>query len=188
MGNSSKETAKERLSELIERYNNTLRGKDHKDISEETIRTWLNELLAIFGWDVQNTAQVLQERVLNNQQVKKLREISSTHKKPDYTLMNGTNIKSFLDAKSLDVNIFASKETAFQIRSYGWSIGAPFSIVTNFEQLAIYDCSVMPNVSDGADYARIHFFEVNQYIDVFETLRAYLCRDNVIEGNIKFRQ
>ena len=70
MGNPSKETAKSKLSELIERYNNTLRGKDHKDISEETIRTWLNELLAIFGWDIQNTAQVLQERVLSSQQVK----------------------------------------------------------------------------------------------------------------------
>ncbi|MGN0606662.1 MAG: hypothetical protein ACI4JM_09095 [Oscillospiraceae bacterium] len=50
MGNSYKETVRAKLSELIERYNNTLRGKDHKDISEETIRTWLNELLAIFGW------------------------------------------------------------------------------------------------------------------------------------------
>lgn len=59
MGNPSKETAKSKLSKLIKRYNNTLRGKDHKDISEETIRTWLNELLDIFGWDVQNTAQVL---------------------------------------------------------------------------------------------------------------------------------
>ena len=58
MNNSTKETARVKLSELIERYNYTLRGKDHKDISEETIRTWLNELLAIFGWDVQNTAQV----------------------------------------------------------------------------------------------------------------------------------
>lgn len=119
MGNSNKEAARAKLCDLIERYNNTLRGKDHKDISEETIRTWLNELLAIFGWDVQNTAQVLQERVLSGQQVKKLREISSTYKKPDYTLMNGTNIKTFLDAKSLGVNIFTSKETAFQIRSYG---------------------------------------------------------------------
>ena len=92
---------KRKLSNLIDKYNATLRGKSHTDISEETIRTWLNELLAIFGWDVQNTAQVLQERVLNKQQVKKLKEISSTHKKPDYILMNGTNIKSFLDAKSL---------------------------------------------------------------------------------------
>ena len=69
---------KRKLSNLIEKYNVTLRGKSHKDVSEETIRTWINEFLLIFGWDVQDTAQVLQERVLNNQQVKKLREISST--------------------------------------------------------------------------------------------------------------
>ena len=90
MGSSNKDLAKSKLSNLIERYNSTLRGKDHKDISEETIRTWLNELLSIFGWDVQNTSQVLQEHVLSSQQLEKLNQIKSTHKKPDYTLMNGT--------------------------------------------------------------------------------------------------
>ena len=101
MNNINKERARTNLSELIERYNNTLRGKNRKNTTEETIRSWLNEFLAIFGWDVQNTDHVLQERVLSGGQVKKLHEISSTHKKPDYTLMNGANIKSFLDAKEL---------------------------------------------------------------------------------------
>lgn len=88
MGNSIKETVKSNLSDLIQKYNNTIRDSNHKDISEETIRTWLNELLSIFGWDVQNTSQVLQERILGKQQIDKLNQISSTHKKPDYTLLN----------------------------------------------------------------------------------------------------
>lgn len=41
---------KRKLSNLIEKYNVTLRGKSHKDVSEETIRTWINEFLLIFGW------------------------------------------------------------------------------------------------------------------------------------------
>lgn len=184
MGNSSKETAREKLSELIERYNNTLRGKDHKDISEETIRTWLNELLAIFGWDVQNTAQVLQERVLSGQQVKKLREISSTHKKPDYTLMNGTNIKSFLDAKSLDVNIFTSKETAFQIRSYGWSAQSPCAFVSNFEQFVIYDTRFVPSPDQSADMGTKQY-SIDEYLENFDTLYEHLWHDNICSNHLE---
>ena len=56
----SKDDIKQLLADLIDRYNSTLRTKNHKDISEETIRTWLNEFLGLFGWDVQNTNQDLQ--------------------------------------------------------------------------------------------------------------------------------
>ena len=64
MNEQIKNAAKERLSNLINRYNTTTRLVDHKNVSEETIRTWLNEFLSIFGWDVQNTNQVLQEYTL----------------------------------------------------------------------------------------------------------------------------
>ncbi len=184
MGNSNKEVAREKLSKLIERYNKTLRGKDHKDISEETIRTWLNEFLAVFGWDVQNTAQVLQERVLSGHQVKKLQEISSTHKKPDYTLMNGTNIKSFLDAKSLDFNIFTSKETAFQIRSYGWSAQSPCAFVSNFEQLVIYDTCFMPSPEQSAAMGTKQY-SIDEYITNFDILYEHLWRDNICTNHLE---
>lgn len=92
-----KNSAKERLAELIQRYNTTTRGVEHSNVSEETIRTWLNEFLRIFGWDVQNTTQVLQEHVLRGIQYQRLQEINSPHRRPDYTLLNGTNIKTFLD-------------------------------------------------------------------------------------------
>ena len=87
--------AKERLANLI-----------------QTIRTWLNEFLMIFGWDVQNTTQVLQEHVLRGIQYQRLQEIHSPHRRPDYTLLNGTNIKTFVDAKSLDVDVFTDNEAA----------------------------------------------------------------------------
>ncbi|WP_295093987.1 N-6 DNA methylase [Ruminococcus sp.] len=185
MSISNKKVAKAKLSELIDRYNSTLRGINRNDISEETIRTWLNELLAIFGWDVQNTSQVLQERVLSGQQAKKLREISSTHKKPDYTLMNGTNIKTFLDAKSLDVNIFTSKETAFQIRSYGWSAQSPCAFVSNFEQFVIYDTRFIPSPEQKADMGTVQY-SIDEYIDNFDTLYDHLYHDNICSNHLEY--
>ena len=178
--------SKEGLIKLVRKYELAKSSGQLKNSSEATMRAWIDELLSVFGWDVKNTHQILTEHTLGRNEKERLREIGSTNTRPDYTLVNGKVMLTFVDAKSLSVNIENDKDVAFQIRSYGWSIAAPFSIVTNFEQLAIYDCSVMPNVSDEADYARIHFFKVDQYIDVFETLQAYLCRNNVIEGNIQF--
>ena len=101
------------------------------------------------------------------------------------SLVNGRVKFAFVDAKSLSVNIENDKSAAFQIRSYGWSIGAPFSIVTNFEQLAIYDCSVMPDIEDDANYARLYLLTYDQYEEKSETLEAFLSRSNVINGNVK---
>ena len=141
-------------------------------------------MLAIFGWDVQNTAHVLQELVLSGQQVNKLREISSTHKKPDYTLMNGANIKSFLDAKSLDVNIFTSKETAFQIRSYGWSAQSPCAFVSNFEQFVIYDTRFVPSPDQSADMGTKQY-SIDEYIENFDTIYEHLWHDNICSNHLE---
>lgn len=177
---------KEQLEQLVQKYSNAKAWGQLQNASEATMRTWIDELLFVFGWDVKNTQQVLTEHSLGRDEKEKLRDIGSTNTRPDYTLVNGSVPLTFVDAKSLAVSISTDKDAAFQIRSYGWSVGAPFSIVTNFEQFAIYDCSAMPNILDDADYARIHLFEYTQYVEMFDTLKAYLSRENVIEGNIKF--
>ncbi|MGN0222348.1 MAG: Eco57I restriction-modification methylase domain-containing protein [Prevotella sp.] len=177
---------KDKLIDLVRRYQAAKFAGQLENSSEATIRTWIDEFLSVFGWDVQNTQQVLTEHTLGRSEKEKLRDIGSTNTRPDYTLVNGSVMLTFVDAKSLNVNIETDKDAAFQIRSYGWSIGAPFSIVTNFEQLAIYDCSVMPDVFDEADYARIHFYEHSQFVEMYDTLKVYLSRENIIGSNIKF--
>lgn len=172
------------LKNLIEKYNNTIRYKDKKSISEETIRTWINDFLYIFGWDVQDTTHVLQERVLKDQKIKNnLKSINSTHSKPDYTFIYGNNIKTFLDAKSLDVNIFTDKDAAFQIRSYGWSAGIPCSFITNFEQFCIFDTRLRPTINASAKTGVIQL-TVDQYIEWFDCLYEHLSYAEIINGNL----
>ena len=68
---------KQRLTELIGQYNQ-FKQQGRLDLtSEETIRTWLNELLTIFGWDVRDTSQILQEKVLSKAEKERLIEIGS---------------------------------------------------------------------------------------------------------------
>ncbi len=171
------------LQALIVRYQKAKDNGQLQNASEATMRTWIDELLSLFGWDVQNTQQVLTEHTLNSTERARLREIGSTNIRPDYTLVNGRVKLAFVDAKSLDVNLENDKSAAFQIRSYGWSIGASFSVVTNFEQLSIYDCSVMPDVNDDVRSARLHLLRYDQYEEKAGVLESFLGRNNLISGN-----
>lgn len=179
---------KDKLKELMNRFQEAKRQGKLKGSSEATVRTWVDELLHVFGWNVQNTHQVLTERSLGLHEKKKLKEIGSTNTRPDYTLVNGTVAIAFLDAKNLSVNIDTDKGAAFQIRSYGWSIGASFSILTNMEQIAIYDCTVMPHVDDDACVARHFLISSDEYVSKYDTLRLFLSRDCVLADKARFVQ
>ena len=179
-------TRKEQLQDLVEKYQEATNKGQLLNASEATMRAWIDDLLTVFGWDVRNTNQVLTEHSLSKEEKNKLKEIGSNNTRPDYTLVNGNIMLAFVDAKGLKVNIENNKEVAFQIRSYGWSIGAPFSIVTNFKELAIYDCSSTPDVNDSAHHAIIRYLTYNQFVDNFDFLDSVLYRANVISNNIKF--
>ena len=179
-------TRKEQLQDLVEKYQEATNTGQLLNASEATMRAWIDDLLTVFGWDVRNTNQVLTEHSLSKEEKNKLKEIGSNNTRPDYTLVNGNIMLAFVDAKGLKVNIENNKEVAFQIRSYGWSIGAPFSIVTNFKELAIYDCSPTPDVNDSAHHAIIRYLTYNQFVDNFDFLDSVLYRANVISNNIKF--
>lgn len=81
--------SKNKFSSLVERF---LAARDNgllQNASEETVRMWINDMLEVFGWDVNNTRQVMQERTLKRSEREKLHGIGSSYVKPDYTLMNG---------------------------------------------------------------------------------------------------
>ncbi len=177
---------KESLKVLVGRYQTAKAKGQLRNASEATMRTWIDELLSVFGWYVQNTLQVLTEHALGSEERSRLHDIGSTNTRPDYTLVNGNVTLSFVDAKSLAVNIENDKDVAFQIRSYGWSAGVAFSFVTNFEQFAIYDCSEMPRIYEEASFARHDFFTCDQFVEKFDVLQAFLSRDNIIGGNVTF--
>lgn len=155
--------------------------------SEETTRTWINQMLAVFGWDVRNTNHVLQEVPLEITERAALNEIGSTNTRPDYTLMNGRVRLFFLDAKKRTVNIKDDNSVAFQIRSYGWSIGASYSVVTNMDELAIYDCTAMPRHTDNADFARVVYMKTENYMDNFDRLNSFLGREETISNSHRVR-
>lgn len=175
---------KEQLANLVDRYQSFKREGRLNLSSEETIRTWINELLSIFGWDVMDTSQVLQEKVLSTEEKKRIEEIGSTSTRPDYTFKLNNQKLTFLDAKAVSVNIETSNTSAFQIKSYGWSILAPCAFLTNFEELAIYDCTYIPNQEQSANLGRT-YLKIEEYVESFEILENHLLKTNIINGNLE---
>lgn len=106
-----------KLALLIKKYYEYRNAEPVNEMSEETTRVWINDMLAIFGWDVHDVSEVVQEQMVSDEQKNKLGNIDSKHSKPDYTLVNGKIVKTYLDAKKRDIDIFKNKEAAFQIRS-----------------------------------------------------------------------
>jgi len=157
--------AKELLKVFIEEYEN---HKDSlKDASEQTMRTWIDRFLSIFDWNCQDINQVQQEKMVSREERERLKQIGSTHSKPDYTLKNGRVRVNFLDAKDLQDNLKESQEIAFQARSYGWSAGMECSIVTNIEELVFYGCSKEPRPDDFVDAERL-YFKFDEYLENFD--------------------
>ncbi len=177
------EYRKRLFAQFIYRFKANCQNESFLNSSEETIRTWINEMLGIFGWNVQDTNQVLQESTLNKEQRIKLLSIGSHNVRPDYTFVNGKVKIAFLDAKSLSVDIYNDKEVAFQIKSYGWSIGADYSIVTNVKEFAVYDCTNIPNINDESSFGRLYYIGIDDFASRFDVFDEFLFRENVINHN-----
>lgn len=174
---------KEILQGLIEKYQ-LFKEQGRLDLSsEETMRTWINELLAIFNWDVRDTSQILQEKVLSKEEKERLVEIGSNYTRPDYTFKRGNEKLTFLDAKGTYVNLETDIDAAFQIKSYGWSIIAPCAFITNFEEFVIYDCTYIPAQGQPANFGRI-YLKIDDYIENFEVLENHLLKSNILNGKL----
>lgn len=173
----------QRLRELIDEYRN-FKSTGRLDLtSEETIRTWLNGFLEIFHWDVRDTSQILQEKVLSTEEKERLSEIESQNIRPDYTFKIAKQKLTFLDAKGISINIENDADAAFQIKSYGWSISAPCAFLSNFEEFAIYDCTYVPERSQNPNLGRI-YLTIDNYLENFEILDDRLLRENVYGGKL----
>jgi type I restriction-modification system DNA methylase subunit len=177
------ELRKQALTELIEKYNQFKKQGKLDLTSEETIRTWLNELLAIFDWDVKDTSQILQEKVLSKAEKEKLKSIGSTNTRPDYTFKLAKQKLTFLDAKDITVKISTDVNAAFQIKSYGWSILAPCAFISNFEEFAIYDCTYTPKQGQDPNLGRV-YLKLDDYIANYDVLETHLLKENIYGGTL----
>lgn len=183
------ETRKQQLQTLVEQY---IRERDQyvrstSTYNETQLRVdFLDPLLEILGWDVKNVRGVPQYRrevILEDTVEIEDDEVELTRKKPDYALRLDTERKLFVEAKKPRVRIEQDRQTAFQVRRYGWNARLPIAVLSNFDKLIIYDCIPRPHHTDDPGVGRLKVYDHTEYVAVFDELYERLSRDAVYSGH-----
>ncbi len=140
----------------------------------------IDPLFEALGWDVRNKAMIAPQyrEIVPEDSL----DVEGQQKSPDYTFRVGTLPKFYAEAKKCGVNIGADPACAFQLRRYGWSAKMALSILTDFEELAVYDCTARPRPSDKASNARIQYFRYDEYPDRWRELWDVFSREAVWSG------
>src|SRR6266487_888331 len=168
--------------ELIERFDRNRTAYKSEQYNEARLRIeFLNPLFEALGWDINNKqgyAEAYKE-VIYEDAIK----IGGATKAPDYCFRIGGTRKFFVEAKKPVINLKDASEPAFQLRRYAWSAKLPLSILTDFEELAIYDCRVKPDRNDKATTARISYVPFTDYDKRWEELSSIFSREAILKGS-----
>ena len=77
------------------------------------------------------------------------------------------------------------KESAFQVRSYGYTAGHLIAVLTNFRTLRIYDTRLEPKATDDPDVGLLISIDYQDFISKFDEIIAVLGREQVASGAIE---
>jgi hypothetical protein len=140
----------------------------------------IDPFLEALGWDVRNTAMAAPQyrEVIPEDSL----DVEGHQKAPDYTFRVGTLPKFYVEAKKCGVNLHADPAPAYQLRRYGWSAKVAVSLLTDFEELGVYDCTSRPRASDKASRSRIQYFRFEEYADRWRELWDVFSREAVWSG------
>ena len=165
----------EKFHEHIDQY------KSGRYNETQVRREFVDPLFTALGWDVDNTAGYAQayQDVIHEDAVR----IGGSTKAPDYSFRIGGMRKFFVEAKKPSVNVKGDPVPAYQVRRYAWSAKLPLSIVTDFEELAVYDCRTRPKETDKASKDRTLYFTYDQYEARWDELAAIFSREAILKGS-----
>jgi hypothetical protein len=179
---TSKELAYQQIEQLVQRFEEQIHSYKKVDYNEAlTRRDFIDPFFKALGWDMDNSqgyAEAYRE-VIHEDRIK----ISGGTKAPDYSFrLPGGKRLFFVEAKKPSVFVKEEILPAYQVRRYAWSAKLSVSILTDFEELAVYDCTKKPNPLDKASTARIKYLLFKDYLNQFDFLWDTFSKEKVLKG------
>ena len=169
---------------LIEKFEESKKYYTSVDFKEENTKVeFINPFFEALGWDVHNK----QNKGPSSVEVRfepKLRMGNET-KAPDYAFRLGGQLIYFLEAKKPYINIKDKKDPANQAKRYGWNANTPIVVLTDFEELSIYESTRKPNENDKASAYRLKYYTYDEYLDKFEEIYGILSKEAVKTGSFQ---
>jgi type I restriction-modification system DNA methylase subunit len=144
-------------------------------------RDFLDPCFKLLGWDMDNEAGYAEayRDVIHEDAIR----IGGAVKAPDYCFRIGGTRKFFLEAKKPSVFIKQEIPPAYQLRRYGWNAKLALSILSDFEELAVYDCRVKPGKDDPASTARVFYCTFRELAEKWDWFASIFSRDAVLKGS-----
>jgi type I restriction-modification system DNA methylase subunit len=180
----TKDYAHSKFSELVTRFEE--QQDSYKSIAYNetpTRRDFIDPFFKALGWDVDNAEGYAESyrEVIHEDRVK----VGGVTKAPDYSfrLVGGKRL-FFVEAKKPSVLLKDAIAPAYQVRSYGWSAKLPISILTDFAEFAIYDCTKKPTPTDKAATARIKYIPYTEYLNEFDFIWDTFSKERVLKGGL----
>jgi len=175
-------TAPPEVVELAERFHRYvdayMRGKYNET---QVRREFVDPFFQALGWDVDNTQGYAEayKDVVHEDAIR----VGHATKAPDYGFRIGGVRKFFVEAKKPSVSIKEDTHPAYQLRRYAWSAKLPLSILTDFEEFAVYDCRIRPAKGDGPSTARTLYLTYQDYADRWDDIAGVFSRQAILTGS-----
>ncbi len=137
------------IKKLVEQFTQNREPYRSGKYNEAQLRQeFLDPFFEALGWDVYNKngySLDYREVVIEDSL-----DFEGASKSPDYAFKIGKERKFYVEAKKPKVDIQYDIHPAYQLRRYAWNAHLPLSILTDFEELAVYNCKNRPNPLDSA--------------------------------------
>ncbi len=162
-----KDTAKEEIRKLVEKYNRLVESGKLKSYNEEmTKKDFILPLFRALGWSVEDGEEVTAEEKVSRGRV-------------DYAFRIEGIPKLFLEAKALKIDL-DKVEFAEQAINYAWHKGAMWAVLTDFEGIKVFNAEWK-----SQNPLQNMFFGITcfQFLDKFEQLWL-LSRESLEKGLI----
>jgi type I restriction-modification system DNA methylase subunit len=170
------------IHELVARFERQFEAYRSPLYNETQLRReFLDPFFKALGWDIDNERGYAEgyKDVIHEDAIK----VGEATKAPDYCFRIGGARKFFLEAKKPAVDIKHDPIPAFQLRRYAWTTKLSLSILSDFEEFAVYDCRVKPDQRDSAAVARILYIPYTDYPARWDEVANVFSRDAVLKGS-----
>lgn len=110
--------------------------------------------------------------------------VGGSTKSIDYAFRLDGGVKFICEAKPPHRNLATDKAPAGQVRRYGWNLGVPLGIVSDFEEFAVYDCRIRPDTADVVRVGRVEYIRYDEYDSRWDWIESMFSREAVLAGSI----
>ena len=172
----------DKIRELVERFERNLPAYKSQKYNEAQLRgEFLNPFFEALGWDVYNKsgAAPAYRDVIHEDSIK----VAGGTKAPDYCFTLSGRRMFFVEAKKPSVDIKRGVHPAYQLRRYAWSAKLPLSILTDFEEFAVYESRQRPKETDTAATGRIMYLTYKDYIEKWDEIDSIFSKKAVLQGS-----